>query len=176
MKDIFRDRRVAAPLVAFTTALSLVACSQTKGPGSIETPAGSCIPSSQVFDVKPGDTLNVAVADISHDKKWSNRVYSEDYMGVLVLGDEEVEEIAFGDERERKGTEIKRIGENDKGLPYYQDWDSNRVDIGALNEDEPYGFAVREAEREVKIFVTKDEQGQVSIAFEQDCDRLPSVN
>lgn len=172
MTNFLRSRWVAAPAVAVAVLVGTSACSQTKGPGTVETPAGSCIPSESTFKVKEGDSLNVAVADLSHDKKWSDRVYSEDYMGVNV----EDGEVVFSDSNDTKYTEIKRIGVKGDGLPYYTEWSTNRVDLSALEEGDPYRFAVREADKELKVEVTVEEDGQVELAFTQDCDTLPRVN
>jgi len=175
--------RVAVTSLAAVFALGGTACaSHTGQEGSVET-QGGCMPSEQVFTMThSGQSVKYGVNDLSHDAKLSNRVYPEDYISVTAEGPgKEVTEIVFSSGNETKGSEIKVYGDQGSGVAFYQDWKTNRVDLSAIDDKDgdPYEFAIREADREVKVRVealTAGGNAEAKVTFGQDCGSLNSVN
>lgn len=175
MTNFFNYKRIAAPVMAVTAILGGSACAGTRGAGSVETPRTGCIPSVQTYTLDKGDYVLYGIADMSHagDQVMPD---TQDYLKVSAEGVivDAVDEVVFSTKKDSR-VEIKRIGKDNTGLPYYEDLKhTHRVDLGAIEKD--YTFALREGRREVAVTVTEaDELGSVDVTFDQDCKIMPNV-
>ncbi len=182
-----RKRQFLAAGAGIAVILGVTSCAHTGQEGSVET-QGACMPSRQTYEMSVGNEVKYGIRDLSHDDgdDFSTFAEAEDYIEVKAVGTDytiyepsffiPVEEIVFTD-KERQDAEIKRIGSDDNGLPYYEDLNTHRVDVDAIPY-EGYEFSIREADREVEVTVVRMDEvsGTVGVTFVQDCNKLPDIN